>query len=76
MSEQLVTPPADLLPGLARFPFPFDADTYMYSTNIEEAGRPRTDGVSHWGEQIWVVDEHYATEVAERARILLSLIHI
>lgn len=70
MSQDLVTsPPA---PGLARFPFPFDADTYMYSTNVEEAERPRSNGVGQWGEHIWVVDEHYATEVAQRAQILAS----
>lgn len=59
-------------PGLAHFPFPFDSDAYMYSTNVEEAERPRANGVGTWGEHVWVVDEHYLTEVSERARILAA----
>lgn len=57
---------------LARFPFPFDADDYMYSTNVEQAEQARSNGVGTWGEHLWDVDEHYATEVAERARILAA----
>lgn len=57
---------------LARFPFPFDADEYMYSTNVEEAEQLRSNGVGQWGAHVWDVDEHYRAEVAERARILAS----
>ena len=63
-----------ILPGasLARFPFPFDADSYMYSVNVEEAQRPRANGVGSWGEHVYDVDGHYLDEVAERARILAA----
>lgn len=56
--------------ALARFPFPFEVDAYMYSTNVEEAERPRSNGVGQWGEHVYDVDEHYRDEIAERARIL------
>lgn len=57
---------------LAGFPFPFETDEYMYSTNVEQAELPRANEAGSWGEQIYVVDDHYATEIAERARILAS----
>lgn len=69
MPPQLATAPP---PALARFPFPFDADTYMYSTNVERAEQPRSNGVGTWGEHVWDVDEHYVSEVAERARVLAA----
>jgi hypothetical protein len=56
--------------GLDAFPFPFDSDEYMYSTNVEEAETLKPNGVGSWGSQIWVVDDRYRTEVAERADIL------
>jgi len=65
---------SEILPGatLARFPFPFDSDSYMYSVNVEEAQRPRANGVGSWGEHVYDVDGHYLDEVAERARILAA----
>lgn len=61
---------ASISPDVDAFPFPFDTDEYMYSTNVEEAGRPKANGIGSWGSRIWVVDRHYRTEIAERARIL------
>ncbi len=57
-------------PTLERFPFPFEADRYMYSVNVEEAEQPHSNGVGDWGRHIYDIDEHYLVEVAERARIL------
>lgn len=56
--------------ALRRFPFPFETDSYMYSVNVEEAERARSNGVGHWGRHIYDVDGHYRAEVVERARIL------
>jgi hypothetical protein len=48
--------------AIARFPFPFPEDSYMYSVNIEPAvSRPDTI-FEHWFD----VDEHYVTEMNER----------
>jgi hypothetical protein len=49
------------------FPFPFPEDHYAYTVNLE----PTTSGApgsvfEHWFD----VDEHYLSEVAERARVL------
>ena len=53
--------------AIARFPFPFPEDSYMYSVNIEPA-TPREPGsvFEHWFD----IDEHYRSEMAERARVL------
>ncbi|TBU97839.1 heme-dependent oxidative N-demethylase family protein [Stutzerimonas kirkiae] len=53
--------------AIARFPFPFPEDNYMYSVNIEPA-TPREPGsvFEHWFD----IDEHYVSEMAERARVL------
>jgi hypothetical protein len=67
MTETLIAPPPG---GIARFPFPFDADEYMYSTNVEQAGVSRSTDAGAWGREVYVVDEHYRAEVAERAAIL------
>lgn len=50
--------------AIARFPFPFPEDSYMYSVNIEPA-TPREPGsvFEHWFD----IDEHYISEMAERA---------
>jgi hypothetical protein len=69
VSQQLTAP---LPPAIARFPFPFDADAYMYSTNVTQAEQPKSNGVGTWGAHVWDVDEHYATDIAERARILAA----
>ncbi|MBD8577128.1 DUF3445 domain-containing protein [Pseudomonas syringae] len=53
--------------AIARFPFPFPEDQYMYSVNIEPA-------LSHYPGSIYEhrfdIDEHYLSETAERARVL------
>ena len=53
--------------AIARFPFPFPEDQYMYSVNIEPA-TPREPGsvFEHWFD----IDEHYRSEMAERARVV------
>lgn len=53
--------------AIARFPFPFTEDSYMYSVNIEPA-TPRASGsvFQHWFD----IDEHYRSEMAERALVL------
>ncbi len=56
--------------GLNSFPFPFDADEYMYSTNVEPAERAHKTRIGEWGGRVYDVDAHYAAETAERARIL------
>ncbi|PVZ88480.1 hypothetical protein C9426_06500 [Serratia sp. S1B] len=54
--------------AIARFPFPFPEDSYMYSVNIEPAlSKPGTI-FEHWFD----IDEHYLTEVNERALTLKS----
>ncbi|MDW5594077.1 DUF3445 domain-containing protein [Conexibacter stalactiti] len=59
------------LPDRVRgFPFPFAADTYRYSTNIEPARAVRTTEAGGWGATIVDVDGDYRDELAERARIL------
>jgi hypothetical protein len=58
--------------SLAGFPFPFDADTYMYSTNVEPAEAPRVTEVGGWGGRVYDVDEHYESEIAQRAQILAA----
>lgn len=53
--------------AISRFPFPFPEDSYMYSVNIEPA-TPREPGsvFAHWFD----IDEHYLSEMAERAIVL------
>ena len=53
--------------AIRRFPFPFVEDSYMYSVNIEPA-TPREPGsvFAHWFD----IDEHYLSEMAERAKVL------
>lgn len=53
--------------AIRRFPFPFPEDSYMYSVNLEPA-TPREPGsvFAHWFD----IDEHYLSEMAERARVL------
>ncbi|WP_131113002.1 heme-dependent oxidative N-demethylase family protein [Lichenihabitans psoromatis] len=53
--------------NIRRFPFPFDRDAYMYAVNIEAHtnGRPGTvfeNGID--------VDEHYVSEMQDRALVL------
>jgi hypothetical protein len=52
------------------FPFPFPADSYRYSTNIEPARRLVQTRVGQWGDSVVAMDAHYLGELAERAVIL------
>ncbi|MDR2678502.1 MAG: DUF3445 domain-containing protein [Zoogloeaceae bacterium] len=53
--------------AIRRFPFPFPEDHYMYSVNLEPATPGEPGSVyEHWFD----VDEHYLSEMAERARVL------
>ncbi len=53
--------------AIRRFPFPFDRDEYMYSVNIEPHVRGRKGSVF---ENVFDVDEHYVSEMRDRARVL------
>ena len=53
--------------AIARFPFPFPEDKYMYSVNIEPHVSFRPGSVY---EHPFDVDEHYVSEVADRALVL------
>ena len=53
--------------AVRRFPFPFDRDEYMYSVNIEPHVRGRKGSVF---ENPFDVDEHYVSEMRDRARVL------
>ncbi len=55
--------------AIARFPFPFPQDQYMYSVNIEPH-RPTTPGSVY--EHAFDVDEHYLAECADRKLTLAS----
>jgi dimethylamine monooxygenase subunit A len=56
----------------ARFPFPFPADTYRYSTNVEPARRPVVTAAGGWGDRVLDVDAEYAAELAVRADVLAA----
>ncbi|MBK9077763.1 MAG: DUF3445 domain-containing protein [Hyphomicrobium sp.] len=53
--------------AVRRFPFPFDADTYMYSVNIEPHVAGRKGSVF---EHPIDIDEHYVSEMRDRALVL------
>lgn len=53
--------------AIARFPFPFPEDKYMYSVNIEPAVSRDPGSVF---EHYFDIDEHYRAEMAERAIVL------
>ncbi|WP_308298701.1 DUF3445 domain-containing protein [Streptomyces sp. GESEQ-35] len=57
---------------IAGFPFPFRADSYRYSTNVEPARVPVPTEAGEWGAGILDVDDEYAAELAERERILAA----
>ena len=54
--------------AIARFPFPFVEDEYRYSVNIEPHTMPGPDGTVY--ETFLDIDEHYLSEMAERAIVL------
>ncbi len=53
--------------ALARFPFPFHEDSYMYSVNLEPHVTTRSGSVFEKG---FDVDEHYVSEMRDRAEVL------
>ncbi|MBK0062474.1 MULTISPECIES: heme-dependent oxidative N-demethylase family protein [unclassified Acinetobacter] len=54
--------------AIARFPFPFPEDHYMYSVNIEPVVSKSDTVFENWFD----IDEHYLTEMNERALTLAS----
>ena len=53
--------------AIARFPFPFPEDSYMYSVNMEpHAPGPKGSVFEH----MFDVDEHYVSEMRDRAMVL------
>jgi len=53
--------------AIARFPFPFLGDSYMYSVNLTPAGK---GAPAAYDEHLFDVDEHYVAEMKLRALIL------
>ncbi len=53
--------------AIARFPFPFPEDSYMYSVNMEPHLPGRPGSVF---EHVFDVDEHYVAEMRDRALVL------
>jgi dimethylamine monooxygenase subunit A len=53
--------------GIRRFPFPFDRDDYSYAVNLEPHV-PGRQGSAF--EHAFDVDEHYAAEMTDRAKVL------
>jgi hypothetical protein len=53
--------------ALKRFPFPFHEDSYMYSVNMEQHRGGPTDSIY---EKRFDVDEHYVSEMRDRALVL------
>jgi len=53
--------------GIRRFPFPFDKDNYMYAVNMA----PHVEGTPGTAyERLIDVDEHYVSEMEDRAKVL------
>ncbi len=53
--------------AIRRFPFPFDRDQYMYSVNME----PHSKGPAGSATEFPIdIDEHYVSEMRERALVL------
>lgn len=53
--------------GIRRFPFPFDRDDYMYAVNLEPHVPGRKGSAF---ENLIDVDEHYVSEMEDRALVL------
>lgn len=63
----------DAAPDLVRqFPFPFNADQYRYSANVEPSGRRVVTATGQWGDAVVDADVEYEAELAERERILTA----
>jgi dimethylamine monooxygenase subunit A len=57
-------------PRVRNFPWPFAADSYRYSANVEPAPSLRRTAAGAWGGAILDLDNEYEAELAERADIL------
>lgn len=55
---------------IRRFPFPFYADSYRYSANVEPARKEVETEVGAWGSTLLDVDEHYLNDLKERDGVL------
>ena len=53
--------------AIKRFPFPFDRDDYMYAVNLEPHTKGREGSVFEFA---FDVDEHYVSEMRDRAMVL------
>ena len=53
--------------AIKRFPFPFDKDSYMYAVNMEPHTPVREGSVYY---NAFDVDEHYVSEMRDRAMVL------
>lgn len=68
-----LTPELISAPDLLRtFPFPFPAETYRYSTNVEPAGTAVLTPAGQWGDRVIDIDSEYEEELAERRRVLAA----
>jgi dimethylamine monooxygenase subunit A len=64
-------PDAAVLPErIRRFPFPFAANQYRYSANVEPAHKKVATEAGSWGTGLIDIDENYHAEIAEREQIL------
>lgn len=57
---------------LRHFPYPFDGDTYRYTTNVEPARVRRETAAGYWGEHVVDHGPRVRDVLAERARILAA----
>ena len=55
---------------IRRFPWPFTADRYAYTANVEPAPALRRTAVGAWGQHIFDIDDGYGVEIAERRAVL------
>lgn len=52
------------------FPWPYTAEKYRYSANVEPARKTVTTAAGAWGSRLLDIDEFYGEELAEREQIL------
>ena len=52
------------------FPWPFSADNYRYSANVEPARKTVKTEAGAWGGELLNIDEHYLEEIKERDGVL------
>lgn len=65
------SPETGVLPErIRRFPFPFTADSYRYSANVEPARKTVETAAGSWGSHLLDVDEHYLHDLKEREAVL------